>query len=341
MSNKNLSDAKKAKNDEFYTRMNDICDELYYYRDQFVGKKILLNCDDPETSMFWKYFELNFDQLQLEKLTSTHYDPEQPTYKLEMTRGVDVNGDGQMDAYDIVKTPLLGNGDFSSAECIELLKEADIVVTNPPFSLFRDFVTLLMEYDKKFLIIGNKNAITYKEVFPLIKDNKIWVGYKPMGSDMYFMVSDEYKEWLVENKKKNSGYKIIDGEVFGRAQAVWFTNLDVKKRHEPLKIWCDYDPEKYPKYDNYDAIEIGRRDKKGKWKGDVSLIPCDYYGIMGVPITFLDSYCPEQFKIIGHEHDLEGNGGDGVPEGQFIIFGDTGVYKRILIQRVDQPDYNE
>ena len=268
MANKTLNAAKAAKNDEFYTRMNDIANELYHYRHHFVGKKIFLNCDDPRTSNFWQYFELNFDELKLEKLTSTHYDPDEPTYKLEMTRGVDVNGDGVMDEYDIVQTPLLGNGDFRSAECIELLEEADIVITNPPFSLWREYIAQLIEHDKKFIILGNPNATKYKEVFPLFQENKIWIGYKSMGTDMYFIVPDEYKKWLLENKKEGSGYKIIDGEVLGRVQAIWYTNLDIDKRHNKMTLWKDYyeEPDDYPRYVNYDAIEVSK----------VNEIPRDY-----------------------------------------------------------------
>lgn len=364
MAVKNLSNAKKAKNDEFYTQMNDIATELYHYRHHFVGKKIFLNCDDPRTSNFWQYFELNFDELKLEKLTSTHYDPDEPTYKLEMIRGVDVNGDGIMDKHDIVKTPLLGNGDFRSAECIELLKEADIVITNPPFSLFREYISQLMEYEKKFIVLGNMNAITYKEVFPLIKDNLIWAGY---GFNLSMIYKTPYVNELEANRKFviSHGYDPDDGYV--KVPAVcWFTNLDIEKRHDKMTLWKDYEDNKedYPQYDNYNAIEVGK----------VSEIPRDYYGVMGVPITFLSSHSPEQFKILGLSQkvglglhstkkydDYKEMRPDGTPTGASgkkmngnpVLSGmpkrgnyyindkaETAysLYARIFIQRVDQPE---
>ena len=187
-------------------------------------------------------------------------------------------------------TRLDGNGDFRSAECLELLDESDIVVTNPPFSLFREYVAVLMEHRKHFIIIGNVNAITYKEIFPLLKENKLWIGARPLNHDMYFDVSDERRKWLLANKKEGSAYKIISGVVMGRlASACWYTNLDIKKRHEEMILVKRYTPEEYPEYDNYDAIEVSR----------TADIPCDYAGVMGVPITFMDKYCPEQFEIIG------------------------------------------
>ena len=217
-------------------------------------------------------------------------------------------------------------GDFRSDMSIELLKQADIVVTNPPFSLFREYVAQLVEYGKEFLIIGNMNAITYKEIFPLLKDNQMWLGYKTLGSEMYFSVPDDYKSWLVENKKEGSAYKIIDAVVMGRmAAACWFTNIDHEKRHKMLRLELGYKyyghEEDYPKYDNYNAINVDK----------VSQIPHDYMGVMGVPITFMDKYCPDQFEIIGHEHDLSGTG-FGEDVGQFLICG-VGKYKRILIRR--------
>ena len=286
--NNNLHCAKKAKNDEFYTRLTDIEKELVHYKEFFKDKVVYCNCDDDEESQFWKYFELCFEHLGLKKLIATHYDSEKPTYKIELTK--DINGDGKVTKEDIVKTPLKSNGDFRSEECIELLKEADIVVTNPPFSLFREYVDQLIRYNKKFLIIGNPNAITYKEIFPLIKDNKLWVGYKSMGADMLFTTSKEYEQELRATKKEGSGYRIIDGNFYARASAIWFTNLPTKKRNEELILFRKYsdDPSKYPTYDNYDAINVDK----------VADIPEDYMGVMGVPITFLDSYCPKQFEII-------------------------------------------
>lgn len=258
--NANLHKAKDAKNDEFYTQLTDVAKELMHYKAHFKDKIVLCNCDDPTWSAFWKYFHLNFAELGLKKLISTHYDREEATYKMEYTGGDD------NDIEVGVKTPLEGNGDFRNKECLDLLDECDIVVTNPPFSLFREYVAMLMEHEKKFLIIGNKNAITYKEFFPLLKDNKVWIG----GTNV--------KEFLQP-----------DGSIKKFGNIGWFTNLDVAKRHEKLILWKKYTPEEYPKYDNYDAINVDK----------VSEIPCNYDGVMGVPITFLDSYNPEQFEIIG------------------------------------------
>ena len=294
MANKNLSNAKTAKNDEFYTQLTDIEKELSHYRAHFKDKIILCNCDDPTLSEFWRYFHLNFEFFGLKKLISTHYSDTERTYKLEYTGGNDTNIE------DGIKTDLLQNGDFRSDECIESLKEADIIVTNPPFSLFREYLSQLVKYDKKFIIIGSKNAITYKEFFPLLKDNEVWIGY---NSPIEFSTPDG-----------------ITTKLNGLTR--WFTNLDISKCHEKLILWKNYTPEKYPKYDNYDAINVDR----------VADIPVDYDGVMGVPITFLDKYNPEQFEIIGHEHDINGNGGNGVIHGQFEYSG-RGFYKRILIRK--------
>ena len=243
----------------------------------------------------------------------------------------DKNGNRVPDPSEIQVLPLKGDGDFRSEECIALLKQADIVVTNPPFSLFREYVAQLVEYDKKFLIIGNKNAITYKEIFPLIKDDKMWLGVTPMGTDMLFGVPDHYAETLVQTKKSGSSYRIIDGEVKARAQACWFTNLDHDKRHEELILYKRYTPEEYPHYDNYDAIEVSK----------VAEIPCDFYGAMGVPITFLDKHNPEQFEIVGAT-ESEGKGfSDGLWDesskvAQPLVNGEK-RYKRIFIKR-RQPE---
>ena len=229
---------------------------------------------------------MNFEKLGLKKLISTHYNAKECTYKLEYSGG----NDNDIEAG--TKTPLTQNGDFRSDECVEILRQADIVVTNPPFSLFKEYIKLLMEEKKQFIILGNPNAITYKEFFPLLKDNKTWIGYKSMGSDIYFIVSDEHAEELKKTKKEKSGYVIIDGKIYGRAQAIWYTNLDIPKRHISLvdKLQYQYSkhPDWYPKYDNYDAINVDR----------VDYIPCDYFGYIGVPITFLDKYNPNQFEII-------------------------------------------
>lgn len=260
--NNNLHAAKKAANDEFYTRIEDIENELRHYKDHFKNKIIFCNCDDPEESNFWKYFELNFEFLGLKKLISTHYNATEPSYKLELIG--DIDGDGKVTKGDIIKTPLKQNGDFRSPECVEILKEADIVVTNPPFSIIRDYIAQLDEYNKKFIFIGPQNIITYKEVFPLIKDNKLWLGYT------------HPKEFV----KPDGNF-----QKFGNIS--WFTNLEIKKRKEDLLLYKKYNAKDYPKYDNYDAINVDK----------VKDIPMDYYGVMGVPITFLDSYNPEQFEI--------------------------------------------
>ena len=258
--NANLHKAKNAKNDEFYTQLTDVAKELMHYKKHFKDKIVFCNCDDPTWSAFWKYFHLNFAELGLKKLISTHYDREEATYKMEYTGGDDNDIEAGL------KTPLEGNGDFRNQECLDLLDECDIVVTNPPFSLFRDYVAVLMEHEKKFLIIGNKNAITYKEFFPLLKDDEVWIGCTIV------------KEFLQP-----------DGSIKKFGNIGWFTNLDVAKRHEKLILWKNYTPEEYPTYDNYDSINVNK----------VSDIPCDYNGVMGVPITFMDKYNPEQFEIVG------------------------------------------
>ncbi len=255
MANKNLHNAKKGKNDEFYTQLSDIEKELKHYKEHFYGKTIYCNCDNSEFSNFYKYFKTNFDNLGLKKLISTHYDENKPTYIVEC-HGSNV---------DDIKTELKQNGDFRSDECIELLKETDIVVTNPPFSLFREYVALLEEYDKKYLIIGNKNAITYKDIFKLIKDDRLWLGYT--------------------NVKE---FKQPDGTFKKFGNIGWFTNLEIDRRNDELFLCRHYSPELYPNYDNYDAINVDK----------VKDIPKDYDGVMGVPITFLDKYNPKQFEII-------------------------------------------
>lgn len=276
--NANLHKAKTAKNDEFYTQLTDVSKELMHYKHHFKNKIVLCNCDDPTWSAFWKYFHLNFSVLGLRKLISTHYDKTQPTYKMEYTGGDD------NDIEVGVKTPLEGNGDFRNQECLDLLDEADIVVTNPPFSLFREYVAVLMKHKKKFIIWGNNNAITYKEFFPLLKENKVWLGYIA-NKTCVFRLSDNYTKWDEKiTRQMNDGHK------YGKCPAISvFTNLDVAKRHEKLVLWKKYTPEEYPKYDNYDAVEVSK----------VSDIPADYDGAMGVPITFFDKYNPDQFEIVG------------------------------------------
>lgn len=279
--NKTLNKANKSKNDEFYTSLTDIEKELGHYKEYFKGKVIFLNCDDPEESNFWKYFELNFKHFGLKKLMSTHFGNGRPAYKLEIVR--DINHDGKIDHLDIVKTPLKQNGDFRSPECIEILKGADIVVTNPPFSLFREYIAQLIEHDKKFIILGSQNAISYREIFELLKKNKIWLGADNNGTK-WFKVPEDYDIITESRKKVENGKKF-----FSMGNIVWFTNLDIKKRHEDFIPYKKYNPEEYLKYDNYDAINVNK----------VSDIPEDYGGVMGVPITFLDKHNPDQFEIVG------------------------------------------
>lgn len=275
--NSNLHAAKVQKNDEFYTQLTDVSKELMHYKQHFKDKVILCNCDDPTESAFWKYFHLQFAELGLKKLIATHYDRTEPTYKMVYAGG----NDNDVEAG--VKTPLAGNGDFRNEECIELLKETDIVVTNPPFSLFREYVAQLMEHEMDFIIWGNNNAITYKEFFPLIKENKVWLGYTA-NKTCVFEVGEGYKY------DEKLSLQMNDGKKYGKVPAISvFTNLDIKKRHDDIILWKYYFPEEYPKYDNYDAINVDK----------VSEIPCDYDGVMGVPITFLDKHNPEQFEILG------------------------------------------
>lgn len=304
--NANLRKADGAKQDEFYTQLVDIENELRHYRDFFKDKIVFCNCDDPFESNFFKYFAMNFNFLGLKKLICTCYADspvaytelddlplskkqkiEKMPYMIEINEVKDLNGDGAEDMADIeillrnnnnTLTILDGDGDFRSEESIGFLQEADVVVTNPPFSLFREFMAQLISYDKKFLILGNNNAISYKEIFPLIMSNKMWLGYNS-NKTVEFRLNDSYKKW---NSIKN-------GIKYGKVPAIsWFTNIDTSKRHEEMILYKKYVPEEYPKYDNYDAINVDK----------TSEIPFDYYEPMGVPITFLDKYNPEQFEII-------------------------------------------
>ena len=408
MANENLHKAKEAKNDEFYTQLSDVAEELRHYKEHFKGKVVLCNCDDPISSAFWKYFHLNFEHLGLKKLIATHYDKEKPTYKMEYEGG----DDNDIEAG--VKTPLEGNGDFRNQECIDLLKEADIVVTNPPFSMYRTYLAQLIEYKKDFIIWSNNNSITYKEVFPLIKENKIWLGYLA-NKTCIFGLPDNYAKW-----DEKITEKMNDGHKYGRVPAISvFTNLDIKKRHEKLILWKNYTPDNYATYDNYNAINVDR----------VAEIPCDYCeswevtesefknfpadeweitrageldgeksffiipaagtelrrllhehaagyreeiekeiskkiqkninndrlpsgrqaafrqtgcrkaaerycnGLIGAPVTFFNRYNPKQFEVLGPEHDISGNGGSGVINGQFET-GGRGKYKRIIIRKI-------
>lgn len=288
--NENLRKAKRQKNDEFYTQLSDIENELRHYTGHFSGKVVYCNCDDPRVSNFFHYFSYNFERLGLKKLITACYRNQErdlfSRHDSERAIWLEYNGNAKggrvPDVGDIGIREFEGDGDFRSAECIGLLKQADIVVTNPPFSLFREYVAQLMEYGKKFLIIGNKNAITYKEIFPLIKDNRIWVGHTPMSKDLLFDLPEGLAHELKATKKQGSSYRIIDGVVKGRSQSIWFTNLDHKKRHDDLILYKQYSPEEYPAYDNYDAINV---DKTAE-------IPMDWDGAMGVPISFLDKYNP-------------------------------------------------
>jgi len=340
MANENLHAAKKAKKDEFYTQLSDIENELRHYKEHFRGKTVFCNCDDPYESNFFKYFAMNFNTLGLKKLIATCYKGSPITgtelhlssrqaHKITITEVRDFDGNGAVDLADIefllrsrknVLTELKGDGDFRSKECVNLLKSADIVVTNPPFSLFREYVAQLVEFGKKFVIVGNKNAITYKEIFPLIRENELWVGFTPMSKDMVFDIPRSYADELKKNKKEGSGFVVgKDGKIKGRAQAIWFTNLDHKKRHEKLILYKKYSEEEYPKYDNYDAINVNK----------TADIPDDYDGIMGVPITFLDKYNPEQFEIIGQMATTKV---DEYNFGYPYIAGKR-IYARILIRR--------
>ncbi len=283
--NSNLRKANKAKNDEFYTQLSDIEKELWHYKEHFKWKTIFCNCDDPEESNFFKYFALNFNHLWLKKLIATHYETEKPSYKLEISRWLDLNNDWKINLSDTTKTPLKQNWDFRSPECIELLKESDIIITNPPFSLFREYVSQLFEYEKKFVIIWNNNAITYKEIFKIIKENKIWLWYNA-NKTMEFRLSDDYEKWsrIDETWKK---YWIVPA-------ISWYTNLEISKRHEDLILYKNYNEKEYQKYDNYDAINVDR----------VKDIPVDYNLLMWIPITFLNTYNPEQFEIIWIDREL-------------------------------------
>lgn len=325
--NSNLGAAKAAKNDEFYTQYADIQKEinayLEYNPDTFRDKTVLLPCDDPEWSNFTRFFAQNFERLGLKKLISTsyaveskkykYYEPtlfetENPIFDEDKTRvrgkifvlDRDVNGSGRIDIDDLEWHYLDGDGDFRSPEVCKLRDEADVIVTNPPFSLLREFISWIVETGKLFLIIGNKNTIHYKEVFPLIKDNRLWVGYTSMGVDMLFDIPRGMESLYLETEKEGSKYKIVNGRVCARAAGVWYTNLEHGRRHEPLKLMSMSDNLRfskhkeirnggYQKYENYDAIDVPYADA----------IPDDYPGTMGVPDTFLGSYCPDQFEIIG------------------------------------------
>ena len=360
MSTRDLTKARNNKADEFYTQMPDIEAELRHYKEHFRGKVVLCNCDDPYESNFFKYFAMNFNYLGLKKLIATSYSDspvaygqlplfeiqtlksrpsaEKPACRIEITEVPDENADGAVDLADVenllksrknVFSFLEGDGDFRSAECVELLKEADIVVTNPPFSLFREYLSQLMEYQKHFLIIGNINSVAYKEIFPLFKQNILWLGVSIHSGDREFRVPDYYPLEAAGCRVDENGVKYI------RVKGVrWFTNLDFQQRHERITLFKKYTPQEYPFYVNYEAIDVSKTTE----------IPFDYDGEMGVPITFLDKYNPDQFEIIGSSRDIGepiskfAEKGTYVEGGMaFYLKNDNGthqrLYHRIVIKR--------
>lgn len=333
----NLDSARKDKKDEFYTSLEDIELEMRYHKDSFKNKVVFCNCDDPYESNFFKYFVLNFNNLGLKRLICTCYsgsrisgtqlslfdDENEPVvkekgYKIVVDKVDDLDGDGAITLKDIeiilrdkksAPKKLKGNGDFRSDECIDLLKKSDIVVTNPPFSLFREYVSQLVEYNKQFLIIGNMNAVCYKEIFPLIQDNKVWLGASIHSGDREFRVPNDYPLNAAGTRIDKNGNKYI------RVKGVrWFTNLDYKERHEKLDLYKKYNEQDYPKYDNCDAINVNK----------TMDIPCDYDGFIGVPITFLDKYNSSQFEIVRFRK------GD---DGKDLVINGVSPYFRILIKR--------
>lgn len=376
--NAGLTAARTNKNDEYYTQLDDIEAELRHYRPHFEGKTVLCNCDDPFESNFFKYFAMSFRRLGIKKLIASCYsgspvqgeqlslydlngiskadaESKRP-YKIEITEIPDANGDGAIDLSDVeyllrhgtnVLTVLEGNGDFRSAECLALIDEADIVVTNPPFSLFREYVSLLVDKGKEFLVLGDQNALTYKEIFALISSNRLWLG-NDNGGTKWFRVPDDY------DIKTESRKKVVDGiKYFSMGRIMWFTNLDHAKRHENLILVEKYSPARYQHYDNYDAIEVSK----------VADIPEDWAGVMGVPITFLGKYNPKQFKIVGNDdfgypvtktYGAKTKVIDGVPSksntgalrcvlrsdsfglGTYFDVGYPvkGVYRRVFVQRI-------
>lgn len=326
--NSSLAKARDAKQDEFYTQLSDIEKELKHYKKHFKGKVVYCNCDDPRVSGFFHYFSYNFEKLGLKKLIATCYksaerdlfssNDSEAAIMLEYTGDKDNNNVPDPSEIGIVK--LKGDGDFRSEESIELLKQADIVVTNPPFSLFREFISQLFDYEKKFIVVGSKNAITYKEIFGLIKDNRLWLGNGFSTGNAYFKIPPENAR-----NYANGVYDKVTGLVKFR-NVGWFTNLDIAKRHEELILFRDYNERDYPRYVNYDAIEVGT----------VKDIPRDYDGEMGVPITFLDIYNPDQFEIVGSSRTLskpmsqfaeKGSFSQGGP--RFYLKNEDGTYRRM------------
>jgi len=312
-SNSTLQSAISARKDEFYTQLADIENELRHYKEHFRNKTVLCNCDDPRISNFFKYFALNFEILGLKKLICTCYknqdadifslhDSERAVY---IIYDGDKNGNRMPDPEEMEVLPLNGDGDFRSAECVELLKQADIVCTNPPFSLFREYVAQLVKYGKKFLIIGNQNAIHYREIFPLIKEDKMWLGYGFNRNCAHFI--SRYADVAADADHRDGMIRV--------SGVTWFTNMEIKKRHEQIILYKTFSEADYPNYDNYDAVNVDKSTD----------IPVDYNGIMGVPITFMYKYCPEQFEIIGTSTDT-------MPKGAPYLNGKR-IYERILIRK--------
>ena len=329
MANERFDNAKKNKNDEFYTRLEDIEKELNHYKEYFKGKTIFCNCDDPRISNFFKYFALNFNEFGLKKIISTCYknqdvdlftqnDCEKAVY-IEYTGNP--NDPTSTDFSTIEVKELKGDGDFRSQECIELLKQSDVVITNPPFSLFREYVAQLIKYDKKFIIVGHQNAISYKEIFSLIKENKLWLGYGFKGGAAHF-INTHYEDYASAGDHKEGMIRV--------SGVVWFTNIDIKKRHEELVMYKTYNPEEFPKYENYEAINVDKSTD----------IPIDYDGVIGVPITFLDKYSPDQFEIVGlgivgsceftNERRMEILDKNGVPTGKYTVNAKGTLYRKHL-----------
>lgn len=317
--NRSLNKAKKSKSDEFYTQLYDIEKELKHYRNHFKNKVVYCNCDDPRVSNFFHYFSYNFEKLGLKKLITTCFkNQERDLFSqnnseeaIYLEYNGDQNGNNVPDPEEIGIINLKGDGDFRSKESIELLKQADIVVTNPPFSLFREYIEQLIEFEKDFLIIGNQNAVTYKEIFAHFKNDKIWLGYN--SGDMEFKVPDYYEPRETRYREDENGQKWRS-----LGNICWFTNLDISKRHEDLILYKQYSKEEYPHYDEYDAINVNR----------VAEIPMDFNGKMGVPITFLDKHNPKQFEILGIDRYIE----DNPNYGRRFKINDKEIYARIIIK---------
>ena len=325
--NKNLHRAKQGKNDDFYTQLADIENELRHYKPHFRSKIVYCNCDDPTVSNFFHYFSYNFEHLGLKKLITTCYKNQQQDFfsQHDVERAIKLEydgfrkGDNVPKVEDIGVTNLKDDGDFRSQECIEILQQADVVVTNPPFSLFQEYVVQLIEYDKKFLIIGPWNAVTYKEIFPLIKDNRLWLGYGFNAGNAFFSVPSGMNEYAAGVYDKKTGLVKF-------RNVTWFTNLDHAKRHEPLLLYEQYSPEDYPKYDNYDAIEVSK----------IKKIPMDWDGVMGVPITFLDKHNPDEFEILGSNRGVNQDPEGVYGRGSHLNGKET--FKRLFIRnRNPQP----